>query len=107
VCPSNLPDGTTVRLERSLSTLRRLLLTLLLLLLLLGEIVSHTADLQEAFAVTRGDLSAIVIELTVINVILMLSVDWERCGAWVRSLSFSYSVWDGTCATGLCCADEG
>ena len=52
VCPSDLPDRATVSLERPLTSFHRLSLVLLLLLLLLSEVITHTADLQETFAIT-------------------------------------------------------
>ena len=46
-----------------------------LLRLLLRTIISHTTNLQEAFAVTAGDLCAIVIELAVVDILFVLCVD--------------------------------
>ena len=46
-----------------------------LLRLLLSTIISHTTNLQEAFAVTAGDLCAIVIELAVVDILLVLGID--------------------------------
>ena len=85
-----------MRLEWSLTPLHCLLLTLLLLLLLLGEVITHTADLQEALAVAGCDLRAIVVELAIINVVLMLGVDWECGCARVSSLRISTTPGDGS-----------
>lgn len=42
---------------------------------MLLAIIAHTANLQEAFAIAAGDLSAIVVELAIIDVVLMLCID--------------------------------
>ena len=94
--PGDLPDGSTVSLEWPLTSLHSLLLILLLLLLLLGKIIAHTTDLQEALAVAGSNLRAIVVKLAIIDVILMLRIDWEGSGARIRSLSVSSSTWDRT-----------
>ena len=49
-------------------------------LCILLSVVAHTANLQEALAVTTGDLRAIVIELAIIDVIFMLGVNGEDIG---------------------------
>ena len=46
-----------------------------LLRLLLSTIISHTANLQEAFTITASDLCAIVIELAVIDILFVLGID--------------------------------
>ena len=40
-------------------------------------IIAHTANLQEALAVTASDLGTIVVKLAIIYVVFMLSVDTE------------------------------
>ena len=75
-----------MRLKRHLSTLL--------------SIISHTANLQEALAVTARDLCAIVVELAIIDVILMLSVHaedivlrgWRRLLAAIDRLLLSLPV---------------
>lgn len=44
----------------------------------LWAFIAHTANLQEAFAVTACDLGAIVVELAIVDVVLMLSVNREH-----------------------------
>jgi hypothetical protein len=44
---------------------------------MLLTIIAHTANLQEAFAIAAGNLSAIVVKLAVIDVVFMLCVDRE------------------------------
>ena len=61
--PGYLPDRAFVRVEDNL------------LRLLLSTIVSHTTNLQEAFAITASNLCAVVIELAVVDILLVLSVD--------------------------------
>ena len=96
VRPCDLPDRATVSLERPLTSFHGLSLVLLLLLLLLSEVITHTADLQETFAITRGNLGTIVVKLTIIDIILMLGVDWEGSCAWIGSLCISSSTWNCT-----------
>ena len=84
--PADLPDRPFMRLKRHLSTLL--------------SIISHTANLQEALAVTARDLCAIVVELAIIDVILMLSVHaedivlrgWRRLLAAIDRLLLSLPV---------------
>ena len=59
--PGDLPDGSLMRLKSDLC--------------ILLSVVAHTANLQEALAVTAGNLGAIVIELAIVDVIFMLSVN--------------------------------
>jgi hypothetical protein len=59
--PADLPNRPLVRLESSFG----LLLT----------VTAHTANLQEALAVTRSDLRSVVVELAVIDVVFVLSVE--------------------------------
>ena len=47
-----------------------------LLRLLLSTVISHTTNLQEAFAVTASDLGAIVIELAVVDILFVLGIDF-------------------------------
>lgn len=61
--PANLPNGPLVRLKRRQSTLL--------------SVIAHTANLQEAFAVTAGDLGAIVVKLAIVYVVLVLCVHAE------------------------------
>ena len=66
VSPSDLPDWALVCLDgRSCS--------------ILTPIGAHIADLQEAIAITAGNLSAIVIKLAIVDVVLMLGVNSEDC----------------------------
>ena len=44
----------------------------------LVAIIAHTANLYEALAVNTGDLGAIVVELAVIDVVLVLRVQFKR-----------------------------
>ena len=46
-----------------------------LLRLLLSTIISHTANLQEAFAITTSDLCTVVIELAVVDILFVLGVN--------------------------------
>ena len=61
--PADLPNWPFMRLKGHLGTLL--------------SIIAHTANLQEALAVTTRDLCAVVVELAIIDVILMLSVHAE------------------------------
>ena len=56
-----MPDGSLMRLKSDLC--------------ILLSVVAHTANLQEALAVTAGNLGAIIIELAIVDVIFMLSVN--------------------------------
>ena len=69
-----------MRLKRHLSTLL--------------SIISYTANLQEALAVTARDLCAIVVELAIIDVILMLSVHTKDIvlRGWRRLLAAIYRL---------------
>ena len=65
VSPGDLPDRSIMCLE-SVSSL------------ILLAIISHAANLQEAITVTACNLSSIVIELTIIDIIFMLGVDRDN-----------------------------
>ena len=62
-----------------------------LLLLLGGTIIAHTADLEEAFGVTTRYMVAIVVELTVIDVILVLRLNVELIIAACRCCTLGAS----------------
>jgi len=61
--PGYLPDRAIVSAEYGL------------LSLLLCTIVSHTTNLQEAFAITASNLCAVVIELAVVDILFVLCID--------------------------------
>lgn len=56
-----MPDGSLMRLKCDLC--------------ILLSVVAHTANLQEALAVAAGNLGAIIIELAIVDVVFMLSVN--------------------------------
>ena len=62
-----------------------------LLRLLLSTIIPHTANLQEALAVTTCDLCAVVIELAVVDILLVLGVN--RVHVVLRSLLGGINAW--------------
>ena len=83
VGPSHLPDGSLVCFNRCCCCI-------------LTTVGAYIADLQKAIAITASHLSAIVIELAIVDVVLMLSVQSEDCvgsGGLGCCLSWLLGMW--------------